>query len=253
MKRLILFTVIAAGVSSAFAQTSQASASGTASGAAQVEQSQAQAGTAIQAELTKGLDARKLTEGDAVIAKLSQEFRGKGDLRIPKNAKLFGRVTQVQARGKGQSSSVLAIAFDRAQLKDGREIPINAVIQAIAPPVMATDTSLESMGSVSAPAPTGRTGAGVLGTATSAVNSGTATTGNVASGLTQNVTAENLTANAGVPNSSFNADSSGVIGLKGLQLDASSSSSAGTSVIHSSSDNVRLESGTRLVLRMTAQ
>jgi len=67
------------------------------------------------------------------------------------------------------------------------------------------------------------------------------------------VTAENLTANAGVSNSSFNADSSGVIGLKGLQLDASSSSSAGTSVIHSSSDNVRLESGTRLVLRMTAQ
>lgn len=251
MKRLILLSVVAALIGTAGAQTSQATASGTAAGAAQVGQSEAQAGTAIQAELTKGLDSRKLVEGDAVIAKLSQEYRGKGDLRIPKNAKLFGKVTQVQARGRGQNSSVLAITFDRAQLKDGREIPISAVIQAIAPPTMASESSLETMSSVNA-TQSGRTGAGVLGTVNSAVNSSSAATGNVASGLTANLPAENLTA-SGASNSSFNADSSGVIGLKGLQLDASTSNGAGTSVIKSSSDNVRLESGTRLVLRMTAQ
>jgi hypothetical protein len=220
----------------------------------------------LEAELTKGIDAKKAKQGDPVIAKCTKDFKGAGNLRIQKNAKLFGHVTEVQARGKGQGQSTLAIAFDKAQLKDGREIPFNATIQAIvAPPTVAMPMDNSAGSSDAASTPSGAShpnGGGALGGVNSTVNSATSaartagnTTGNVAS------TAGNVTSQAGAAangslgssaDTSLSSTTSGVIGLKGLQLDAASNTSQG-SVIRSNSDNVRLESGTRLVLRLTAQ
>jgi hypothetical protein len=229
--------------------------------------SSAASGPVIEAELTKGLDAKKAKQGDPVMAKCMQEVKGKGDFRIPKNAKLIGHVTEAQARGKGQAQSSLAIAFDKAQLKDGREIPLQAIIQAIAPPqsaAMEMDNSAPGNDSMGAPAASSRSSGGALGGVNSTVNSA----GSEAGRTTSNVggatasTAGNLgsqaSATAGGPlnspaGSSLNTASTGVIGLKGLQLDTAASNATQGSVIHSSSDNVRLESGTRLVLRMVSQ
>ena len=42
-------------------------------------------------------------------------------------------MTQAEARNKGGNASTLGIQFDKAMLKDGTEIALNVVIQAMAP------------------------------------------------------------------------------------------------------------------------
>src|SRR5438309_643914 len=79
-------------------------------------------GTAINAELSKGIDSKKAKENDPVQAKVVQDVVVGGKVVVPRNSKLIGHVTQVKAAGKGQESS-LGIAFDKAVLKNGQEIP----------------------------------------------------------------------------------------------------------------------------------
>ena len=225
----------------------------------------ANSGVNVEAELTKGLDAKKAKVGDPVMAKCTKEATGKGGLRIPKNAKLIGHVTEVQARGKGQAQSTLAIAFDKAQMKDGREIPVQAVIQAVAaPPSMAmeSDTAASGNDTMSAPSGAGRSAGGALSGVNSTVNSTTSAAAGAAGNVAGNTASAagnvgsqvGATSNAATgANSSINAATTGVIGLKGLQLDTTAANATQASVLRSSSDNVRLESGTRLVLRLTAQ
>jgi hypothetical protein len=79
----------------------------------------------------------KTKPGDQVTAQLTEDVKSNGHVLLHKGSKLMGHVTEAQARGKGQSESKLGIVFDNAQLKDGEEDSLNAVIQALAPPVQA--------------------------------------------------------------------------------------------------------------------
>ncbi len=257
MKSYFLVSIMAIGLTTwGWAQASAgASTSTTAAASAPGASTGAQAAANLQAELTKGLDAKKAKVGDPVLAKTTQEFSGHGDLRIPKNTKLIGHVTEAQARGKGQNQSTLAIAFDKAQLKDGREIPLNAVIQTLAPPpsLTAADMGSTDMGAgASSGAPSDSTGGGRNGAVpaiNSTVNSTTRTAGNVASGAGS--VAGDVTGPRG--GGALSTNPTGTVGLKGMQLDTAASSSEKGSVIRSNSENVRLESGTRLVLRIAVQ
>lgn len=183
----------------------------------------------LSAELTRSLDARKAKPGDAVFAKCTQNLDANGETLIPRNTKLIGHVVEVQTKGRGKPESTLEIAFDKAIMRDGREVPLTASIQALAPPaIMATEVGNTDFGVRSAPSAKPRT-AGLL--------PGTVKT--VAPDAAHAVDAPALAANT-----------TGAVALKGLQLEPDSSSIPKTSVIHSSSQNVRLESGTRLILRV---
>ncbi len=184
----------------------------------------------LSAELTRGIDARKAQVGDTVFAKCTQDLDENGEIGIPRNAKLVGHVVSVQTKGRGKPESVLGIVFDRAILRDGREIPLTAAIQALAPPpIMASEVgdSDFDIRNVSPVKPR-----------TSGIMPGAAKTVTPESSL--RITAPTLP-----------ADASGVVGLKGVQLETVPFAAANTSVIHSSSQNVRLESGTRLILRVS--
>jgi hypothetical protein len=100
-------------------------------------------GITIRADLEKSVDARKNHAGDEVLARATQDVNSKRQIVIPKGSKLVGHVTEVRARAKGESQSVLGIRFDRAVLKDGREIPLAVSIQALA----AADANVEDRGS----------------------------------------------------------------------------------------------------------
>src|SRR5215469_6784823 len=51
---------------------------------------------------------------------------------MPRGTKLVGHVTAVQGRGKNEHQSQVGLAFDRAELKDGTQIPLTSVtIQAM--------------------------------------------------------------------------------------------------------------------------
>src|SRR5258708_34495758 len=93
--------------------------------------SQLKAGSTVQAELTKPVDVRKNKPGDEVVAKTTQDVKSNGHVVLPKGSKIVGRVTQAQARAKGQEESQLGKAFDHAILKDGTQMPVAFTIQAI--------------------------------------------------------------------------------------------------------------------------
>src|ERR1700681_4661715 len=117
--------------SSSAAATSQAAASGNHGNAQAASASRLQCGSTVHAELSKPVDVRKNKPGDEVIAKTTQDVKSDGKVVLPKGSKIVGKVTQAQARAKGQDESQLGIAFDHAILKDGTQMPVSFAIQAV--------------------------------------------------------------------------------------------------------------------------
>jgi hypothetical protein len=258
--------------------TGKSSAEGKADAQAGDSSVNLEGGSVVEAALTKSLDARKNKVGDEVVAKVTKDVKSDGKVVLPKKSKLIGRITEVKARSKGESESALGIEFDRAILKDGREVPLHLAIQAVAVAENAVAASMNdaevmnvsrasgsgSTAAGSRPASSGSSGGGLVGGATSTVNStvsgatgAVAGVGNTA-GATVNSTlgtATDASANANRGNRSLGAigqltsHSTGVIGLQGLQLRSNAENDSQGSLLVSNSRNVRLESGTRMLLR----
>jgi hypothetical protein len=247
--------------------TTDANASQAAAASGKREQvsaaNQLAAGSTVQAELTKPVDVRKNKPGDEVVAKTTQDVKSDGHVVIPKGSKIVGRVTQAQARAKGQEESQLGMAFDHAVLKDGTQVPAAFTIQAIgrseSEAAAATAAETDSMmaggnagGMTSGGGNAGMQGRGGLGGVTSTAGGVVNSTGSVA-GSTVNTAGS---AGAGVTGGAtggvtgnLGATSQGVVGLPGMTLSSATSNMAGVgSVISSKESNVRLDSGTRMVL-----
>jgi hypothetical protein len=112
------------------------SASGSASGSEEMRP--------VNGELQGKLDAKTAKPGDQVVVKTTEKTTTADGTEIPKGSRLVGRVTQVQAHEKGQADSQMGIAFDHAELKGGRSIPIHSAILSVNPPASAMTAS--SMG-----------------------------------------------------------------------------------------------------------
>src|SRR5579883_2570115 len=89
-----------------------------------------------RATLDHTLDAKKAKQGDAVTAKLQQDVKIPDAPELPKNTVLMGHVDQVQP-SEHKSDSLLQITFDKAQLKNGQQLPIKATVMQVAPPMNA--------------------------------------------------------------------------------------------------------------------
>ena len=215
-----------------------------------------QSGTTVQAELTKPVDARRNKPGDEVTAKTTQDVKSDGKVVLPKGSKIVGKVTQAQARSKGKNESQLGIVFDHAILRDGTPLPVSFAIQAIsssqaeASAAMGDDfpTMEGSTGSVRTASSPG-SGRGLVGGVASSAG-GVVTTADSAAGATLHTSNAASTSIAG----GLTPTSRGAVGMPGLTLSpvASSTTTAG-SVISSSNSNVRLASGTRMLLRVGRQ
>ena len=227
------------------------------------------AGTTIPAALTKPVDARKAKPGDEIAAKTTQEVRSTSGVVIPRGSRLIGHVTDAKAKAKGDSESALGIAFDHAVLKNGQQVPLNASIKAIAAAANSTSASMgddalagnSSLGSQAAgnvsPAEGG--GGGLLGGAGRTVGGATSAVGNTAGGVASGVgnTAAGVGANAGgAVNGAagqLTSSSQGVIGLNGLQLNSAASNATQGSVITSAGKDVKLDTGTQMLLQVNQQ
>jgi hypothetical protein len=261
--------------SSGAARTNRAQASGHATAGASAGTSantnqtgSVAAGTALHAELSQSVDSKKAKAGDPITAHTTEAIKMDGKVVIPKGTKLVGHVTRASARSKGDADSVLAMQFDRAILKDGRELPLQATVQALAVEQRAAAVGPEDL------QPAGNAGnieGGAAG-AGSAGNRGVVggvgnTVGGAASGAASTVprTTENATgavnstvssaANANgraetglSPSGELLPTSRGVFGLNGLNLNANAANSTEGSVITSAGKNVHLDSGTRMLL-----
>jgi hypothetical protein len=89
-------------------------------------------GTAFNASLDDTLDTRKTKAGDSVTAETVEDVSYQRCVIFPKGTKIVGRVVRVTSGGRGGAGSAIFIQFDKATVKDGQDVILNAGIQALA-------------------------------------------------------------------------------------------------------------------------
>jgi hypothetical protein len=205
-------------------------------------------GSVIPVQLAKSIDAKKAKSGDEVVAKVTQDLRNNaGTVLVPKDTKVLGHVTEAQARSKEQKESQLTIAFDHAVLKNGEQMQMPMSIQAIiAPPNSNTANATPSSGQPSGypsagagQAPSGGGRAGSMG--------GTASQAPQPSGAPQQASGSAPAGNQAQPQ--ITGETQGVVGIPNLKLAAAADPTQG-SVVSSEKNNVKLDDGTVLLLRV---
>jgi hypothetical protein len=190
-----------------------------------------------------------------------------GKVVMHKGSKLVGHVTEAQAKSKENAESKLGVVFDKAVLKGGQEMAFSGAIQALAPPAqgalsvagdeggnlgsgMGSGSSMGGGRGGGSVAPMGGGGPvnSTLGSATGAVGN---TTGSVANSATGAVNGS-VNQTAGVAaNGTLTSASRGVVGMQGVALNTAAAGNAHGSVISSAIRNIKLDSGTQMILQVT--
>ena len=205
-------------------------------------------GSVIPVQLTKTIDAKKAKPGDQIVAKVTMDLKtNSGEVLVPKDTKVLGHVTEAQARNKEQKESQVGIAFDRAILKDG-EMTLPMSIQAvIAPPSNnannsgAPEQGAPATGGSTATSPMGGGRSGSMGSAGQTPPSGTAPNAVPTEGT--NAPQE------GSARPPITGNTQGIVGISNLKLEPAPSAAQG-SVLSSEKNNVKVESGTMLLLKV---
>jgi hypothetical protein len=185
-------------------------------------------GTTLQAELTKSIDSKKVKSGDEVSARLMQDVKtADGRIVIHKGSKLVGHVTEAQGKTKENAVSRLGVVFDKAVLKGGQDVVFRGVILSMTAPAEPPPSSLGGGNMDRVPANSGR-GVGPIA---------------MGGGVSPSATAPNRTVSN--PASSDNTASGTPNGT------ANPAENVQASVITAADHNIKLESGTQLVLQVT--
>jgi hypothetical protein len=90
------------------------------------------AGTTFNATLDEALDTHKSKAGEAVSAETAEDVSYERCLIFPKGTKIIGHIVRVTSGGHGKAGSAIFVQFDKAMMKDGQEVILNAGIQALA-------------------------------------------------------------------------------------------------------------------------
>jgi hypothetical protein len=203
-------------------------------------------GSVIPVQLTRTIDAKKAKTGEEVVALVTQDMKNEnGQVLVPKATKVTGHVTEAQARNKDQKESQLAIAFDHALLNN-EQVQLPMSIQAVVAPPQnnANDNASPSSGTPSPASPAGGSSSPMGGNRSGMGNSqSTAQQPAPQSGDSDNPPP----AQGKLP--PINGQTQGVIGISHMSLAAGSTPTQG-SVLTSDKNNVKLESGTMLLLKV---
>jgi hypothetical protein len=195
-------------------------------------------GSVIPVQLTKTIDAKKAKTGDQVVAKVTHDMRSTtGQVVVAKDTKVIGHITEAQPRSKDQKESQLALVFDRTITKDGKEMQISMSIQA----VIGQENNQDADGndhSGEAPTPEPRTMQSPMSRPTAAPPTGPPPSADGGEGV--------QTPRAAPP--AINAHTQGVVGISNLSLQQANGDQG--SVMTSEKNNVKLESGTMLLLKV---
>src|SRR5215472_1262930 len=207
-------------------------------------------GSVIPVQLSKTVDAKKAKTGDEVVATVTMDMKtNSGDVLVPKDTKVIGHVTEAQARNKDQKQSELGIAFDRAEIK-GEQTQLPMSIQAVIAPPSASHNA-NAGGSDQAPsapsAPAGNSQSSPMGGSHPGGTSG-------ASPSAQQNYPQGGGNSESQPQSNdhppITGNTQGVIGMSNVKLESGSQNSQQGSVLTSEKNNVKIEKGTVLLLRV---
>jgi hypothetical protein len=245
-RTLMLAGVLCAAAALATAQTPDATAPASGMQKPQGDSTstaQQSAGPAIPATLDKSVDSKKAKSGDEIVAKTSVGLTSAAGVQIPEGSKVIGHITDAKAKSKGDPESALTFAFEKIILKNGQEIPFHAVAQAIGMGQNPVAAAFPESGG-----PNSQTASnGMKGGASPSVGSGPESSSGSATGASS-ATPQG----AAVQDNSggrLSANATGVVNLKGINLNSESSQS----IVSSDSKSVKLDSGTQMLLRVISQ
>ncbi|HWY59843.1 MAG TPA: hypothetical protein VNZ03_35600 [Terriglobales bacterium] len=202
-------------------------------------------GTVIPVELTKSIDAKKAKSGDNVEARVTQDLKaGNGQLIV------MGHVTEAQPRNKEQKESQVGIVFDHAVMKNGSDVAMPMSIQAIIGPTALNPVPNNAGGAAGQSTPPSPAGGMPTG------NAGGRSTGMGSSGSPSTVSPSSAGGEAPAEaqpgtgsNQPITASTQGVVGISNLRLSPTEDGKTG-SVVSSEKSNVKLDSGTLMLLRV---
>jgi hypothetical protein len=231
-------------------------------------------GSFLLVELSKTLKAKKLKPGDKIKAEVSQDVISHGKVIIPVETEVIGHVTEVSAHSSENPESRLGIVFDRIMLKHYHDVNFQAVVHSVKPPVIRRSlvdqpsqmlppsmimgglrSSSPNTGTRSSGPSAGRTTASTPSTAMSEANT-------IASTQTPLTVKQSPSTHTATGTSAVSLETAsggtamdignpqGVFGLKGLSLTSGTTTSTPGPVIVSNTDNVKLESGTQILLHV---
>jgi hypothetical protein len=205
-------------------------------------------GSVIPVQLMGSVDARKAKPGDAIEARITQDLTAlTGDLLVHKDTKVVGHITEAQARAKDQKESQVGIAFDHAVMKDGSDVSLPMSIQAIvAPQILSAADNSDDEG---AGVPTAAPSPGVLPQGGRSGGMGTGAASPVAGSLPTSGEPPASGSSGNHKRRSITANTQGIVGIPDLRLSTPGDMSQG-SLISSERNNVKLESGTLMLLRV---
>jgi len=202
-------------------------------------------GSELRAVLDKTVDAKKAKEGDVVHAKTLDEIKSGTQVIAPRGSRVIGHVVAATPHGK-DTPSRLEIAFDKLELENGSEVPLQATIQALSNPLNNMSAGYDNAG------PPMGGGNSPMGGGNSPVGGGARTGGMQPSQPAGAPNAGNM-GNAGgassqnAPSGGISSNAQGVQGISGVSL---SPGPAHDSMLTSEKHNVKLEGGTQMVLRV---
>ena len=195
------------------------------------------------ATLTKTIDSRNAAIGDEFVLRTLSDIVVDGSVVIPKDSTIRGHVAGAIPKSKTEPESLLTITLDHALLPNGIEVPLKAIVAAIAAPseTLTSDPTYSMMHSnepkMVADGPRSTSPPGDL-PATSKSSSGAAVaTAKIKGGANDKM--------------KLNADSQGALGYEGMTIAWHLSMPPPLTVFSSKSKNVKLEAGTEMLLRMT--
>jgi hypothetical protein len=204
-------------------------------------------GTVIPVELTKSIDAKKVKTGDEVVAKVTMDLKtNSGEIVVPKDTKVVGHVTEAQTRSKEQKDSQVGIIFDRAVMKTG-EIEMPMSIQAIIAPQGSNSGNANNGNDQSTAAPSANGSGASSNSGRAPRMGGTPPPAPNASTGSNTPTDDSSAASAHEP---ITGKTEGVVGLRDLKLATTATAASQGSVVSSEKNNVKLESGTFMLLRV---
>ncbi len=195
-------------------------------------------GSVIPVQLTKTIDAKKAKIGDQVVAKVMHDMIGPtGQVVIPEDTKVIGHVTEAQSRGKEHKESQLAVAFDRTITKNGQKTEIPMSIQAVVGLESHQDASGSNY-SGEAPTPEPRTMQSPMSRPIHAPPTGPPPSADDGEGVQTPVAAV----------APVNEQTHGVVCISNLSLQQATGDQG--SLLTSEKNNVKLERGTMLLLKV---
>ncbi len=198
----------------------------------------------VFALLDKTVESKSASIGDELILQTISDVVVDGQMVIPKSSKFLCHVAGVVSKGKGEPQSLLTIVIDKAvAVGGGRDIPVQAIIVAIAAPVnpLSSDPTYEMMHSNEPK----MVGSGVRGT----TNTGGLSASSKASSTAAVATAE---LKGRMETMLLTEDSLGAVDYEGVSISWYLSIPPPLTVFSTKAKNMKLEAGTQMLLRMAS-